>query len=84
MWYVTEAATRCVLQKRLFLKISQKLQENTCIGISFLSMLQAFRNATLLKRTPTKVFFYESCAIFTSTYFKAFLLMDASNVDVVN
>ena len=30
-----EAATRGVLQKKLFLKISQYSQENNCIGISF-------------------------------------------------
>ena len=30
-----EAATGGVLQKKLFLKILQYLQENTCVGVSF-------------------------------------------------
>ena len=30
-----EAATGGVLQKKLFLKILQSLQENTCVGVSF-------------------------------------------------
>ena len=32
---IPEAATRGVLYKKLFLKISQYLQENTCVGVSF-------------------------------------------------
>ena len=31
----TEAATRGVLWKKLFLKIPQISQENTCVGVSF-------------------------------------------------
>ena len=41
---------RGVLQKNLFLKISLYLQQNTCVGVSFLIKIQAFRPATLLKR----------------------------------
>ena len=33
---LSEATTRGVLYKKLFLKMSQNLQENTCIGASFL------------------------------------------------
>ena len=42
-WFggVTEAATRGVLWKELFLEISQNSQENTCVRISFLLKLQA-------------------------------------------
>ena len=36
-----EAATRCVLQKKVFLEISQNSQENTCARVSFLIKLQA-------------------------------------------
>ena len=32
-----EAATRGVLQKKVFLEISQNSQENTCVRVSFLS-----------------------------------------------
>ena len=37
----TEAATRGVLRKKLFLEISQNSQENTCARISLLIKLQA-------------------------------------------
>ena len=39
---LTEAATRGVLWKKVFLEISQILQENTCARFSFLTKLQAF------------------------------------------
>ena len=32
----SEAATRCILYKKVFLKISQNLQENTRARVSFL------------------------------------------------
>ena len=37
----TEAATRGVLRKKVFLEISQNSQENTCARVSFLIKLQA-------------------------------------------
>ena len=43
-------------------KISQNSQENTCVGVSFLIMLQAC-NFTK-KETPPQVFSCESCKIF--------------------
>ena len=36
----TESTTRVVLLKKLFRKISQYPQENTCVGVSFLIKLQ--------------------------------------------
>ena len=41
MLYATEAATRGVLYKKVFLEISQYSQENTCARASFLIKLQA-------------------------------------------
>ena len=38
----SEAATRDVLYKKVFLKISQNSQENTCARVSFLIKLQAW------------------------------------------
>ena len=35
----SEAATITVLKKKVFLKILQHLQENTCPGVSFLALL---------------------------------------------
>ena len=40
----SEAATRGVLWKKVFLKISQNLQKNTCVRSSFLIKLQAWRH----------------------------------------
>ena len=39
-----------VLYKKLFLEILQCSQENTCVGVSFLTKLQALSSVTLLKR----------------------------------
>ena len=44
--------------KKLFLKISQNSQENTCVGASFIK-----------KETQTQVFFCEFCEIFKNTFF---------------
>ena len=43
----------------MFLKITQNLQENTCVGVSFL---------TLLKETLAQVFSYKFCVIFTNIF----------------
>ena len=48
----TEATTRGVLSKKVFLKISQNSQENSCARLSFLIKLQVLglRPAALLKK----------------------------------
>ena len=54
---IAEAAIGSVLYKKVLLKISQILQENPRVGVSFLIKLHALRPATLLKRnTNTGVF----------------------------
>ena len=40
IFLLTEAAPRGVLKKKVFLEISQNLQENTCARVSFLIKLQ--------------------------------------------
>ena len=50
---VTEAATGGVLQKNVFLEISQNSQENTCAKVSFLTKLKAFSEH--LRTTASKV-----------------------------
>ena len=53
-----EAATGGVLQKKLFLKVSQYSQENKCVSL-FLIKLQVFSPASLLKRdSNTGVFLW--------------------------
>ena len=43
MWLKSEAATRGILLKKVFLKISQNLQENTRARVCFLIKLQGSR-----------------------------------------
>ena len=45
--------------RKLFLKISQYSQENTCVGISFLIKMQAVRPPALLKRVSNTGVFCE-------------------------
>ena len=51
-----EAATRVILYKKLLLKISQYLQENTCVGVSFIKRRLQHRyfpvNIAKCLRTP--------------------------------
>ena len=47
---LSEAAVHRCSSKLVFLKISQYLQENSCVGVSFFIKLQAWRSAFLLKK----------------------------------
>ena len=62
---VIEAATRVVLWKKLFLRISQYSQEITCVGVLLIKLL--------VLKTPTQVFSCEYCEIVKSTYSKEHL-----------
>ena len=42
-----------VFYKKFFLIISQYSQKNTCVGVSFLIKMQAFKPETLFKRGST-------------------------------
>ena len=55
-------AQRCSV-KKLFLKISQNSQENTCARVSFLIKLQAQACNFIIKETLAQVFFCEFCEI---------------------
>ena len=46
---------RCSIRK-LFLKILQYSQKNTCVGVSLLMKMQAFSPVILLKKTPKQAF----------------------------
>ena len=65
---------RCSV-KKVYLKISQISQENTCVGVSFFSGL---RPATLLKRDSKQVFSCEIYHILTNTYYEEHLWTTAS------
>ena len=66
----TEVVAQGFSVKKVFLKILQNLQENTCIGVSFLIKLQASSLQLYLKETPTQVFSCEFCEIFNNTFFQ--------------
>ena len=57
---------------KLLLKLSQHSQENTCVGISFIIKMQAFRDRALLTRdaTRTQVFFANIEKLFTTLILK--------------
>ena len=71
-----EAATGSVLQKKVFLEISQSSQENTCARVSLLIKLQACN--FVKKETLAQVFTCEFCEIFKSTFFTEHLWTTAS------
>ena len=60
----TEAATRGLLYKKVFLQIPQKSRENTCARVSFLIKLQVLKVFSKLK-----VFSCEFCEIPNNTFF---------------
>ena len=75
----SEAATRGVLCKQVFLEISQNLQENPYVRLSFLITLQASGlKATLLKYTLALVFSCKFCKISKNIFFTEDLCTDAS------
>ena len=65
----TEAATRGVLEKEVFLEISQNSQENTYVRVSFLIKLQASGRNFIKKETLAHVLSCEFCEISKSTFF---------------
>ena len=73
-----EAATRSILQEKVFLEISQNSQENTCARVSFLIKLQALACNFIKKETPTQVFSCEFYEISKNTFFTKHLWATAS------
>ena len=65
----TEAATRGVLCKKVFLRISQISQENTCARVSFFKKVAGLRPVTLLKKRLWHRFFPENFGKFVGTPF---------------
>ena len=79
---ISEAATRGVLCKEVFLKISQNSQENTCARVSFLIKLQASGLQLYQKETLAQGFSCESCEISIDTFFTEHLWMTASSISI--
>ena len=55
--------------KKVFLKISQNSQEDTCARISFLIKLQAWELQLYKKETLAQVLSFEIYEVFNNTYF---------------
>ena len=64
--------------RKLFLKISQDSQENTCVGASFLIKMQGFRPPNFIKKRLEHRCFREHWEIFKNTYFEEHLRTAAS------
>ena len=65
--------------KKMFLKISQNLQENNCARVSFLIKLQTPKYCKFIKReTLAQRFSSKFCEIFKNTYFEEHLWAAAS------
>ena len=58
---ITEAATGGVLYKKVFLKLLQNSQENTCVSVSACNFI--------IKETLAQVFSYEFCKILKNIFF---------------
>ena len=59
---------RCSV-KKVFLKISQNSQENTCVGLAFLLKSQTWGLQLYKYGTPTQMFDFEFGEIFNSLFF---------------
>ena len=76
-WNTEAVAQKCSV-KKVFLKIWQNSQENTCAGVYFSITLQASGLQLYLKETLAKVFSIEFCEIFKNIYFYRTPLVTAS------
>ena len=66
---LTEAVTRRCSVKKVFLKISQNSQENTCARVSFLMKLQAQTCNFTKKEALIQIFSCEFCEFFKNNFF---------------
>ena len=71
LYFITEPVVRRCSVKKVFLEITQNLQENTCARVSSLIKLQAsgLRSSTLLKKRLWHLYFPVSFAKFLITPF---------------
>ena len=78
LWTLARSSHRRCFIKKMFLKIPQNSQENTCVRVSFLTKLQAWGNFVKTK-TLAQVFSCEFCEIFKNTFFTEHLRTTASD-----
>ena len=77
-WWSSEAATKDVLWKKVFLEILQNSQENICARVSFSIKLQASGLQLNKKEILAQVFSCEFCKISKNTFFTEHLRTTAS------
>ena len=73
----SEAATRDVLLKKVFLEISQNSQENTCVRVSFLIKLQASEHLFYGTHLVTTSIGSRLCQTFMTKHFAESSMFDA-------
>ena len=61
---------RCSIKKKLFLRISQYSQENTCWSLFLITLQTSGQTQT---QVSTQMFSFEYCGIFKNTYFEKHL-----------
>ena len=76
--FLPEATTWGVLQEKVFLEISQNLQENTRVWVSLLIKLQASACNFIKKETLAQVFSNDFCEISKNAFFTEHLWTIAS------
>ena len=69
LWGSAKSSHRRCSIKKVFLKISENSQENTCVRASFLINLQAETCNFIKKETLTQVFSCEFSEIFKNNFF---------------
>ena len=72
-----EAATRGFLQRNVFLKIPQILQQNTCAIVFYVIKLQASACNFMKEEALVQVFFCDFCKIFKNAFFTELLWKNA-------
>ena len=75
----SKAATGGVLLEKVFLEISQNLQENTCARVYFLTKLQALACNFIKKEALAQVFSCRFCEISKNTLFTEHFWATASD-----
>ena len=66
---LTEAVVRRCSVKKMFLKISQNSQENTCAWVSFFNKVAGLACNFIKNKTLAQAFSSESCNVFKNTFF---------------
>ena len=66
------------MNRKLFLKMSQYSQENTCVGITFFNKNAGLQTCSFIKETLTQEFSCEYWEILKNNYFEEHLWTAAS------